>query len=282
MSELRSGGGVKTVGSFFRLLELDASQAAEHPDVFDRLRRSDIHGLLLHNVYAPAMMRAVGERLERHDPPFLKTWFPEEFHSWFYGRNLNLAHPELLGYFQEAELFNEQLETLLPDGLGVTGYLADLLASLDGGRRFHAPPGPRPGQQYMFTTVRCHMEGGYIPPHLDNEFALRRSYRHLRSIVEPPILSFVLCVAEASDGGALEIFDFRQDTSGTFEVSGPIEPDISDLDSVEFRIPPGSVIVIDSGRYLHRVTPVVGSQARWTLCSFMARGKDHESMYCWG
>lgn len=273
---------VQVLGDFFRLLEIDAADVGDHPDAFDRLRRSDVHGILLHRVYRPDELVALGERLVRHDPPFVQSSFPEEFHSWFYGRNLNLAHPELLGYFQEAELFNEQLESLLPGALGVTDYLAEILAKLDGGRPFHAPPGPRPGQRYMFTTVRCHMEGGYIPPHLDNEFALRRSYRHLRSIVEPPILSFVLCVAEADEGGALEIFDFRQDTSGTFEVSGPIEPDISSLESVSFRIPPGSVIVIDSGRYLHRVTPVVGEKARWTLCSFMARSKDHASMYCWG
>ncbi len=134
----------------------------------------------------------------------------------------------------------------------------------------------------MLTTFRCHMEGGYIPPHVDNEFALRRSYRHLRSIVEAPILSFVASVAEAEDGGALEIYDFRQDTSGSFEVSGPIEVDISNIDSVRFRIPPGSVIVVDSGRYLHRVTPVVGARPRWTLCSFMALSKDRDAMYCWG
>ena len=282
MSESETAGGSKESGGFFRLLEIDAADVSAHADAFDRLRRSDIHGVMLHGVCPADVLGETSERLERHDPPFLKTWFPEEFHSWFYGRNLNLAHPELLGYFQEAELFNEQLEALFPDEFSVSGYLAGLLARLDDGRRFLAPPGPEPGQSYLLTTVRCHMEGGHIPPHLDNEFALRRSYKHLRGIVEPPILSFVASLAEADDGGELEIYDFRQDTSGTFEVSGPIEPDISNLDSVRFRIPPGSVIVIDSGRYLHRVTPVVGSRSRWTLCSFMALSKDHDAMYCWG
>lgn len=282
MSEQTAGNGVKTLGGFFRLLEIGATEAGEHPEAFDQLRRTDIHGIMLHNVYDADTLDAIKERLARHDPPFLQTSFPEEFRSWFYGRNLNLAHHDLVGYFEEAEVFNRQLETLLPPGLSVAGYLAGLLRQMDGGRPFVAPPGVRPSQSYMFATLRCHMEGGHIPAHLDNEFALRRSYRHLRDLVEPPILSFILAVATSDDGGALKIYNFRQDTFGTFETSGPIEPDMSGLESVSFRIPAGSVIVIDSGRYLHEVTPVVGEQPRWTLCSFMALSKDHHTMYCWG
>ncbi len=132
MTEQGRGGGFRTVGGFFKLLEIDATEAVDHPEAFDQLRRSEIHGVMLHGVYAPELLSEVSKRLERHDPPFLKTSFPEEFHSWFYGRNLNLAHPELLGYFQEAALFNEQLDTLFPPELNVSAYLADLLAQLDG------------------------------------------------------------------------------------------------------------------------------------------------------
>jgi len=274
--------GVQTLGGFFRLLEIDAADAAAHPQAFDQLRRTDIHGIMLHGVYDEGVLSSVRDKLVRHDPPFLKTSFPEEFLSWFYGRNLNLAHPDLLGYFDEAELFNQQLEALFPAERSVASYLTGLMQQMDGGRPFQAPPGLRSSQRYMITTLRCHMEGGFIPAHLDNEFALRRSYRHLRDLVEPPILSVVAGLASADDGGKLKIYNFRQDTSGTFETSGPIEPDTSGLESVSFRIPEGSAIIIDSGRYLHEVTPVIGAQPRWTLCSFMALNKAHDAMYCWG
>lgn len=273
---------VEVLGGFFRLLQLDAAATANHPGAFERLRRSDVHGILLHGVYAPDELTAVGDHLVRRDPPFVQTSFPEEFHSWFYGINLNLAHPDLVGYFEEAAVFNEQLAGIFPRGRGVTDYLAGLMQQLDDGRRFVAPPGIRPRQRYMFATLRCHMEGGHIPAHVDNEFALRRSYRHLRELVEPPILSIVLALAEAREGGALKIFDFRQDTAGDFATSGPIEANLAALDAVSFRIPAGSAIILDSGRYLHEVTPVIGAQPRWTLCSFMARSKDHGAMYCWG
>jgi len=269
-------------GGFFHLLEIDAGAVRDHPDAFQRLRDSDVHGVLVHGVYEPEEVAAVGDHLVRHDPPFVQTSFPEEFFSWFYGINLNLAHPDLVGYFEEAEIFNGQLDSIFPAGRGASDYLAGLMQQLDDGRPFVPPPGIRPRQRYMFATLRCHMEGGHIPAHVDNEFALRRSYRHLREMVEPPILSVVLALAEAQDGGALKIFNYRQDTAGDFETSGPIDADLETLESVSFRIPPGSAVIIDSGRYLHEVTPVIGQHPRWTLCSFMALSRDHDSMYCWG
>lgn len=273
---------VQTLGGFFHLLEIDAADAGAHPDAFERLRASAVHGILLRDVYRPDEVAAVGERLLRHDPPFVQSSFPEEFFSWFYGINLNLAHPDLVGYFEEAARFNDQLTALFPAGRGAADYLTGLMQQLDDGRPFIAPPGIRPRQRYMITTLRCHMEGGHIPAHVDNEFALRRSYRHLRNMVEPPILSIVLALAEGEEGGALKIFNFRQDTAGDFETSGPIDVDLEGLESVSFRIPPGSAMIIDSGRYLHEVTPVIGPAPRWTLCSFMALSKDHRAMYCWG
>jgi hypothetical protein len=42
-------------------------------------------------------------------------------------------------------------------------------------------------------------------------------------------------------------------------------PDVSTLASVSFRLPPGALILLDSGRYLHRLTPVQGARKRWTV-----------------
>jgi len=282
MSEAVAANDARELGGFFRLLEIDAAEVDAHPQAFERLRRSGVHGVMLHDVYRSDELADIGERLARHDPPFVQTSFPEEFHSWFYGINLNLAHPDLVGYFEEVDRFQEQLRALFPTERAPQETIAELLQRLDGGRPFVAPPGLRRGQRYMFATLRCHMRGGHIPAHVDNEFALRRSYRHLRDLVEAPILSFVLALAAAEEGGALKIFNYRQDTAGDFESSGPIEANLDQLESVSFRIPPGSVIVIDSGRYLHEVTPVIGETPRWTLCSFMALSRDHTSMYCWG
>lgn len=281
----QSGGEVRTLGGFLRLLELDASQALDHADAFDRLRAGALHGVILHGVYPPELLEATVGRLERRDPPFLRSGFPEAFRSWFYGVNLNLSplDPDL--YFVQAALFNRQLEALLPPVHGLMARVASLLAALDRGRPFVAAPGPGPGQRYMFTTLRAHEEGGFIPPHFDNEQNFRPSYRHLRTLVEPHILSFVLAFSRADGGGALEVFDLRCEPEDArfLNVDGVADrPDPSNFDAVSFRLPPGSMIVLDSGRYLHRLTPVRGVRKRWTACSFMALSRAGEATYCWG
>lgn len=274
-----------TLGGFFGLLEINADDAAAHAGAFDRLRAGTLHAVVVHGVYPPSVLRAVIERLERHDPQFLKTFFPEKFKSWFFGRNVNLAHPDLPGYFAESAKFRNQLESLFPAGLGPETRVAALLASLDHGRAFRAAPGPGPGEAYMFTTLRAHLEGGYIPSHFDNEQALRKSYRHLHSLVELHMLSFVLALAAPDAGGEQEIFDLRCEPENATMLSDDSvrdKPDVSKLASVRFPLPAGTMIVVDSGRYLHRLTPVVGPRKRWTACSFMALARDKSATYCWG
>ena len=275
---------VKTLGGFLRLIEFDAAEAARHADAFDRIRAGDLQGVIVNGVYSAATLAPIVSQLESNAPAFLQTWFPEKFRSWFYGRNLNLAEPTLAGYFDESARFACQLETLFPAGKGIADRVAGVLSALDNGRPFVAAPGPRPGQRYMLTTLRAHQEGGYIPPHFDNEQALRPSYTHLRSQVELHMLSFVLTLQMAESGGALQVYDQRCDPAEATPISrdGAPKPQVEGLASVSFRIPPGAMIVLDSGRFLHRVSPVGGARKRWTACSFMALSRQRDAMYCWG
>jgi hypothetical protein len=278
-------GQPRVLNGFLNVLELDAGECAAHGDAFGRLRDGELQAIVVHGVYDAKTLHAMVERLERHDPPFLQTRFPEKFRSWFYGRNLNLSAPGLQGYFDEAAQFHSQLEVLLPGPQAPVRRIGGLLAQLDGGRPFVAAPGPLAGQHYMFTTLRAHLEGGYIPPHFDNEQTLRPTYRHLHEVVELHMTSFVLALTQAEAGGALEVFDHREKPANARLISDDRvaeKPDVAQFDSVGFRLPAGSLIVLDSGRYLHRLTPVRGGRKRWTACSFMALSRGHEATYCWG
>ena len=284
MNAPNSHVGEKQLGGFLRVIEIDASEATAHPDAFGRIRSGVLQAVIVNRVYEPEVLAAAIEMLERNQPGFLQTWFPEKFRSWFFGRNLNLAEPGLAGYFEEAARFREALESLFPPGHGLEERVGGILSSLDNGRAFVAPPGPNLGERYLFTTLRAHQEGGYIPPHFDNEQALRPSYGHLRSIVELHMTSFVLTLDRAGEGGALEVFDIRCNPEDAVPISrdGATKPDIAGMTPVAFRIPPGAMIILDSGRYLHRLTPVEGSRKRWTACSFMALSRQRDAMYCWG
>lgn len=275
------------LSGFFRLLEIQANEASDYPNALDRMMSGELQAVVLHGVYDPELLHAIVQRLESHDPPFLQTWFPDAFQSWFFGQNLNLAHPDLVEYFAESTIFREQLRLLFPTGTGFDDYVAPLLSRLDHGRPFVAPPGPATGQQYMFTTFRAHLPGGFIPPHYDNEQALRPSYRHLMGLIEPHLLSFVLAFTLPDQGGALQIFNRRSAPladvlSNDDRVLSDSSDGISGCASVSLRIPAGSLILVDSGQYLHRVTPVIGSRKRWTACSFLARSRHEKAVYCWG
>jgi hypothetical protein len=273
------------LGDFLEVLECDAADCGRHADAFERMRAGSLQAIVVHGVYDPATCSEVVQRLERGEPGFLKTFFPEKFRAWFLGRNLNLSHPDLPGYFDEAAQFHRDLEALLPGPAALTARVGGLLARLDGGRPFVAAPGPQAEQRYMFTTLRAHPEGGYIPPHFDNEQTLRPTYRHLHSVVELHMTSFVLAFSQAAGGGALEVFDLCVPPERARMLSDDrvdARPDVATLASVAFHLPPGSMIVLDSGRYLHRLTPVQGPRKRWSACTFMALSRRHDATYCWG
>ena len=266
-----------TLSGFFRLLELGREQVAEFPGALEQIRQGELEGVLVRDVYSPELLAGVVERLERHDPPFVQTFFPREFQSWFYGRNLNLTPPQLPGYFQDAARFHAQLTELFPYSMGLVATTSQILRELDGGRPFVAPPGPQNGEQYMFTTLRAHLQGGFIPPHCD----VRPAHPHLREMLQQHVMSFVLMLGAPEAGGALEIFDERADTTGR-DLRTLVRADMTGVRSVAFQLPPGAMIVVDSGRHLHRVSPVIGNKKRWTACSFMSLSRAGDVSYCWG
>lgn len=277
----------ESMHGFLRVLELEAAQAARHPEHFaatyDRLRAGELQAVLVRGVYSPAELAPIVRRLERGELPFPQTWFPEKFRSWFLGVNLNLAHPDLAGYFAAAGPFHRLLRELFA-GEGPVERVAAVLAALDHGRPFVAPPGPRAGEHYMFTTLRAHLQKGYIPPHFDNEQALRPSYAHLRGLVQAHMTSYVLTLQMAEEGGALEVFDLRcePEDARMLSIDGAPRPSLAGVARVSFRVPAGDMILLDSGRYLHQLLPVQGETTRWTACSFIARARDGRANYCWG
>jgi hypothetical protein len=265
--------------TFFRTVTVAAAEAGRSPDLLTRLRAREIDGVIVKGVYDRATCEAVRGDLEQNRHRLIRTDFPARFAAFFYGINLNLAHPDLKDYFAQTPRFRAGLTALFPGDLDLETRLTRLMSTLDGGCRY----GPAP--DYMFTTIRAHLPGGYIPPHFDDEQAARPSYRLLLPLIRPNLFSFVLAFSQAQEGGALEIFNLHPEEPGqriaVGDRSSP-KPDLDTIERVSFRLDPGDMIIVNSGHYLHRVTPVVGSSVRWTACSFLAESKGGDRVYCWG
>jgi hypothetical protein len=271
--------------TFFRSVTIAAEETGAAPDLLTRLRRGDIDGVMIKGVYDRATCEAVRHDLEQNRHGLIRTDFPAKFAAFFYGINLNLAHPDLQEYFAQAPRFRDGLAKLPAGERDLQDRLTGLMSALDAGLPYGPAPGPQGGPDYMFTTIRAHLPGGYIPPHFDDEQAARPSYRLLLPLIRPHLFSFVLAFTQAQEGGALEIFDLRPEQAGQPIAVGDrtaARPDLETVARVSFRLDPGDMIVVNSGSYLHRVTPVLGSTVRWTACSFMAQSRAGDRVYCWG
>ena len=270
------------MAGFLEMAEVDADGPLD-PGLMAQLRDGTLGAIHLRGVYPPEPLARLVGPLERNAPDFVKTTFPPAFHAFFYGINLNLAEPDLDPYFAAEPAFRERLSRVDFGGDPLEERVTRLLSALDGGLPYAAAPGPAPGQRHFFTTLRAHETGGYIPPHFDNESALRPTYRHIAALCEPEIYSFVLCIDQAERGGALEVYDLTSAQFGELRnLDGSRRPDLTGVEKQSVRLAPGEMIVLHSSRYLHGVAPVEGQRTRWTVCSFMARARSGEAVYCWG
>ncbi len=270
---------------FLQIEQLDANGTLPSGS-FASLRAGKLDGLLVQNVFTPEICAKIVAGLERNDPGFEQTEFPGPFRSFFYGRNLNLNAPELGEYYDAAARFEATLSRFGAEiGIDIAQRVAGLMSAMDEARPFEAAPGPQ-DRHHFFTTFRGHRTGGYIPAHFDNEQSLRPSYRHVASAIQGDILSFVVTLAEAEAGGMLEVFDLTAtDAAGRYrndDAQPAAKPDLASLRSQAIRVPAGSMIILQSGRRLHRVQPVEGARTRWTMCSFMALSRTGDRTYCWG
>jgi hypothetical protein len=273
--------------SFFRTIVVPAAEAeaGRWSDAIRRLRRAEFEGILLRQVYDPQECARFCARLELGRHGLVRTDFPPKMRAFFLGMNLNLTPPDLVAYFREAPGFRAGLAQLFSGSVDLETRLTGLLSFLDDGRRYLAAPGPQPELDHMFTTLRAHLPGGYIPAHFDNEQASRPSYRLIRPHINTDLFSFVLAFSLAEAGGALEIFNLQHEGRSYRMADGEESASRLNLDGIEsvsFRLEPGDMIMFNSGRYLHRVTPVTGAATRWTACSFMAESRSGEQVYCWG
>jgi hypothetical protein len=95
----------------------------------------------------------------------------------------------------------------------------------------------------------------------------------------------VLAFNRPQGGGVLEVYDHVVPVSARVPIaqgSTVLRPDLSQCRSLLLPLAPGDLVIVDSGRHYHRVTPVEGTTTRWTACSFMSHALDRRAVYCWG
>jgi hypothetical protein len=269
-----------------RLLEVEASELGQHPDALSAIFEGRLTGMVIRGAFPRDALGAVVQRLEQGNFG-LEKLRSEHFKGETYGRVLIVGDRDLGDYFREAARFRAACVALFAGAPAFQERLEELLAQVAGGRTVGVPAGPE-GAPYAPATIRGLPEGGQIDLHCENETVDFPPMWHLaRQLHARNQLSFYVVLAVPESGGELVIHNARfaegpGEQLSRMERTGTAALDaIAPYGQVIPRTAIGDLLIFDSGRHFHRVTPVAGRRKRWTMGGFLARSTDEKAVYYW-
>jgi hypothetical protein len=150
------------------------------------------------------------------------------------------------------------------------------------------PPRDAAGRLHAGCTVRVLEPGGTIAMHCELETRRFPTMRALDASLDlSSQLSFYVPLALPEAGGELHVYDLRHDEGPGAELGRrprDAQTTIAWAEGHRFVVPRagvGDLLVFDAGRHFHRVTPVEGARARWTIGGFLARARDRSRVHYW-
>lgn len=193
---------------------------------------------------------------------------------------------DMAGYHAQAAALRRALGVLFGDAHGgFEATIAALLARLAGGREVFSPPSADGTGRYTPATVRKLPPGCQIPVHCGNFFLESPGYAHLRQTVAVlDQLSYFFPMQTPEAGGELLVYDLTWGDPATPRMAGidMFDPKaIEAWDHERFAPEVGELLLFDGGRYFHKVSPVSGDRARWTIGGFVGFTQDHERVVYW-
>jgi len=266
-----------------RIIEIDASDIARHPDAIDRILRREVFGVLVRGVFPAEHLARVVARLERE--PAMPMFESDTFSGRTYGRVLRMADGKLDEYFAAARQMGPALAAAFADGPGYEERLREVLGALGGGRPVCVP---RVGARtYAPATVRVIDPGGTIFLHCGNETHAFPALGELTQIIDPAgEISTLIPLALPEAGGELEIYDlcFGDPLIGELDDSlgrTSAHQGLAERRCVRLRPAVGDLVLFEEGRHYHRVNEVRGTRPRWTMGGFLAPSRDAHTLHYW-
>lgn len=190
--------------------------------------------------------------------------------------------PTLEAYLKTADWYDES--PLFGSAFDPTEAITSALARHAGGRPvevLHATNGRR----FAPFTVRRLGEGKGIGLHHDLHTSLAM-FKDLAPLLDTSTLvSYVVTLQGPDAGGELCVYDVAPDTPNAPKMPNGYQWDLpaveSRFGSVKVKTGAGDLFVFASARCLHRVSPVEGARARFTMGGFLALSKDRSRVLYW-
>lgn len=187
-------------------------------------------------------------------------------------------------YLASARRHVGELDSAFGPEIKIVELCKKLLGRYSGGRPVQVARSAE-GQPFTPCTLRRMDAGRQIGVHHDYHFGLPL-YRDLAPTLDTrTLISFVITLLRPQTGGALHVYGLTPDTPGAPKLPNGFQWDLQaierDYDAVAVDYDVGDLFLLASGRCLHRVAPVQGSQPRVTLGGFLALDRTHEKVLFW-
>jgi hypothetical protein len=190
--------------------------------------------------------------------------------------------PTLEAYLQTADWYDES--PLFGSAFDPTSEITAALARHAGGRPvevLHATNGRR----FAPFTVRRLGEGKGIGLHHDLHTSLAMFRDLAPQLDTTTLVSYVVTLQGPDAGGELCVYDVAPDTPNAPKMPNGYQWDLPGVEarfgSVRVQTGAGDLFLFASARCLHRVSPVEGPKARFTMGGFLALSKDRTRVLYW-
>jgi hypothetical protein len=265
------------------MLEIDASEIGNHPDVIDRILRHELFGVLVRGAFPPEQLAHAVTWLERERSP--QVFESHTFRGRTYGRVLRMASDPMDEYFEAARQIGPALRTAFGEGRDYESRLCEIVGALSGGRPVSVPAVA--DRRYAPATVRVLDPGGTLGLHCGNETYAFPALAELTKIIDPAgEISTLLPLSLPESGGVLEIYDVCFGDPLIDELDRKLGRDqahqgLTERECLRLRPAVGDFALFSEGLHYHRVSEVQGSRPRWTMGGFLAPSRDSETLHYW-
>jgi hypothetical protein len=274
-----------------RVLELTVSEARASADSLDRLIEGDITGIVVRDAVNPHTVDSLVDKIQSagDDPAWGR---PNRGMS---GGNLRVigtsatptftspTGPTLELFLRDAGTHAKRRRRMFGDDLDPFDGIAEAIGAVAAGRPVVGPTGAS-GHAWPPYTLRSLETDQEIYPHHDDHYGLSVYEDFDPAVDRSALLSYFVTLVVPDDGGRLTLYGLQ----GT-DPDPPILPtrflDTEALDRQwqrqELDLRAGDLVVFNSGRHVHRVTPVRGPTVRVTIGGFLAFDRERSRVFCW-
>jgi hypothetical protein len=190
--------------------------------------------------------------------------------------------PDLARYLEDANWYDRA--PLFDRGLDPTAAVARALSAHTGGRPVDVLRTPD-GQRFSPFTVRRLAEGKGIGLHHDLHTSLAMFRDVAPGLDRRTLVSYVFTLQGPDAGGELCVYNCPPDVADPPKMPNGFSWDLAGVEqrfgSVTISTGTGDLFLFASARLLHRVSPVAGPHARFTLGGFLALDAARERVLFW-